>query len=306
MGDHKNRNIRLMEDFVLGYQILMDSCGDVSGFIKESGKVKVVPLHIRIGAGEYTDDGTLNIQEMIKLLKRETGKIGSSCPSPYEYTKRCDRTAERVYILTGSSSLTGSYGSAVLAADILRKQEKQRKQQIAVFDTKSASAGEALICLKIMEWERERKPFEDIQKGICRVIRRMETRFVLEDVSMLERSGRLTGVRAKLAEVLRICPVFCADGEGKIGLSGQGRGMKRALSLMKKQIEKDLFEGIEGTIVISHCRVPGRALNMKADILAKFPESRVRIMETGGISSLYAGKGGIIVAYIKGTAKKDR
>lgn len=281
------------------YQILMDSCGDLSEEMKEIEEVVSVPLRIRIGREEVFDDESLNIRDMLSKIGREEGMVGSCCPSPAQFMEKWDREAERVYILTGSSILTGSYTSARLAAGLMKEEiaETGNQQHICVLDSKSASAGQTLLAMNLIQWEKEGYPFHDIKRRLKQTVRKMQTRFVLESLDMLERSGRLTGVKARVAQALNICPLLRANGEGAISQCGQARGMKRALIAMQKQIVKEVQEGIGGPLVISHCHCPERAFFLKIAIHEKFPDIPVRIVPTKGISSLYAGRGGIVVAY---------
>lgn len=281
------------------YQILMDSCGDLSEEMKERGEIVSVPLRIRIGKEEINDDESLDSRELLKKIQAEPGMVGSSCPSPSQYVKCRDKEAERIYVLTGSSVLTGSYMSGRLAAEIMREEAEKEghKQHICVVDSKSASAGQTLLAMKIIQWEKEGKSFQDIRKLLKHTVQNMETRFVLENLDMLERNGRLVGLKAKLAEALHICPILKANGEGGISQCGKARGIKKALSLLQKQVMKEVSAGITGPVVISHCHCPERAFFLKIAIHEKFPDIAVRIVPTRGIASMYAGKGGIVVAY---------
>ena len=69
--------------------------------------------------------------------------------------------AEHVYVVTLSGKLSGSYNSAVLAADLYHEEHEDSKQ-IHVFNSKSASIGETLIGLKIQELEESGASFEEI------------------------------------------------------------------------------------------------------------------------------------------------
>lgn len=282
------------------YQILMDSCGDLSEEMKECREIVSVPLRIRVGKEEMMDDEKLDSRELLKKIHGESGVVGSSCPSPSQFVECCDREAEHVYILTGSSVLTGSYTSARIAAELMREaaEEEKRNQQITVIDSKSASAGQTFLAMQIMHWEKEGEPLSAIRKRLKKWIRAMQTRFVLEDLNMLEKSGRLTGLRAKAADMFHICPLLEANGHGAIRQCGQARGIRKALHALQKRVLEDLSGGVCGPLVVSHCHCPERAFALKIAIHDRFPDVPVRIVATRGIASMYAGKGGIVVAYV--------
>lgn len=281
------------------YQILMDSCGDMSEEMQEREEIVSVPLRIRVGKEEMYDDESLDSRELLKKIQAEPGMVGSSCPSPSQYAKCRDKEADHIYVLTGSSVLTGSHMSGRLAAEIMREESEKEghKQHICVVDSKSASAGQTLLAMNIIQWEKEGRSFQDIKKRLKQTVKNMETRFVLENLDMLEKSGRLVGLKAKLAEALHICPILKANREGAISQCGQARGIKKALSMLQKQIMKEISMGVSGPVIVSHCHCPERAFFLKIAIHERFPDIPVRIVPTRGIASMYAGKGGIVVAY---------
>lgn len=286
----------------MSYQILVDSCGDLSEGMKNNARIKSVPLHIQVGKKEYMDDEKLNCRELLEDIAQSRRLPSSACPSPAQYVEACDQEAERIYIVTGSSALSGSYNSACLARKMLKEEGENRErkpgQKISVIDSRSASAGQMLIVRQIIQWENKGMPMETIIMKMQSYVRNMMTRFVLEDLTILEKSGRLTGLKAKLADALHICPVLSSTKEGTICQTGQARGIKRAVSAMVRRISEDGKQKEIGKIVISHCFQEEMAVEVKRKLKKLFPHVPVRVVETGGISSMYAGRGGIIVAYV--------
>ena len=282
----------------MSYQILIDSCGDLSQGMRKNPKIVTVPLRIQVGEKEYIDDEKMNCKEMLENIAFSQCMPLSACPSPSQYVDACDKEADRIYIITGSSALSGSYNSACLAKKMWKEEEKGKSgQRICVVDSRNASAGEMLIARQIIQWENKGIPMENIIERIQVYVKKMMTRFVLEDLTMLERSGRLTGLKAKLADTFHICPVLCSTKEGTRSQTGQARGMKRALSLMIRQIVEGGKENEITALVISHCFQEQMALEVKRKLRKIFPNISISMVETGGIASMYAGRGGIIVAY---------
>ena len=92
-----------------------------------------------------------------------------------------------------SGKLSGSYNSAVLAADLYHEEHEDSKQ-IHVFNSKSASIGETLIGLKIQELEESGASFEEIVTEVESYISSMNTFFVIETLETLRKAGRLSGL----------------------------------------------------------------------------------------------------------------
>ena len=89
--------------------------------------------------------------------------------------------AERVYGVTLTAKLSGSYNSAVLGSSLY--EETYGEKKIHVFDSKSASCAESLIALKVMELEESGKySFEEIVRKIEEYRDKMQTYFVLDNL----------------------------------------------------------------------------------------------------------------------------
>lgn len=204
---------------------------------------------------------------------------------------RCE--AERVYAVTLTAELSGSYNSAVLAKNLYI--EEYGDKNIHVFNSRSASIGETLIALKVQECEAAGMPFEQVVETVERYIDGQHTYFVLENLDTLRKNGRLTGIKSLVAGALNIKPVMAATPEGTICQIGQARGIKKALAKMVDQIAEETQEAEEKVLAISNCNCRERAREVERMLMAKMKVKASFVIDTAGISSMYANDGGIIV-----------
>ena len=137
--------------------------------------------------------------------------------------------------------------------------------------------------------------FETVVKTVESYIDEQHTYFVLENLDTLHKNGRLTGLKSLLVSALNIKPVMGSTPEGTICQLGQGRGMKKAMAKMAEQVAKDAIRPEEKILAIAHCNCPERAEAVEKLILEKVPVKSSFIVDTAGISSMYANDGGIIV-----------
>ncbi len=277
----------------MAYKIIGDSCTDITEEMKREGMVSLVPLTLSIEGEEFIDDKSFNQKEFIEKMKASPECPKSACPSPERYMQEFDGQ-EECYVITLSSRLSGSYNSAVVAREMYL--EEHPEAQIEIVDSRSASCGQALLAMKIREYKEKGMPFEEVKKKITEFRESMETRFVLESLENLRKNGRLSKVTYTICNVLNIRPVMRAE-DGEIVKVDQVRGHNKALMRMVEHIAKDPKSALKETIVISHCNNRERAEMVKREILKKVPFKNSFIVETAGVSTLYANDGGIIVSY---------
>ncbi len=277
----------------MSYKIIVDSCGELTDEMKASGFFETASLKIDVNGHHIIDDETFDQAEFLKLVVASPDSPKSSCPSPERYMEgyRCD--ADHVYAVTLSAELSGSYNSAVLGKNLYH--EEYGSKDIHVFNSCSASVGETLIALKIAECEEKGMEFSQIIETVEAYIRGQHTYFVLETLDTLRKNGRLKGVKAVVATALNIKPVMGATPDGNICQLGQARGIKKALAKLSEEVIKDLKDSKDKVLAISHCNCRERAEYIRDTLMkaAEFKDSI--ILDTAGISSMYAADGGVIV-----------
>ena len=123
----------------------------------------------------------------------------------------------------------------------------------------------------------------------------MNTYFVLDNLETLRKNGRLSKVKALVASTLSIKPVMGAD-NGSIVQLGQSIGIKKALTKMVDNAIKDTSDTENKMLMITHCNNPERADFVKKQLEEKANFKKIIIMNTAGISSMYANDGGVIIA----------
>ena len=278
----------------MSYKIIVDSCGELTEEMKASGLFETASLELEVGGERIIDDETFDQADFLKKVAECPTCPKSNCPSPERYMEgyRCEE--ERVYAVTLSAELSGSYNSAVLGKNLYH--EEYGEKDIYVFNSKSASVGETLIARKIMECEEQGMTFPEVVDAVEEYIDRQSTYFVLETLETLRKNGRLTGIKAVAATVLNIKPVMGATPKGEICQLGQARGINKALKKMVDVIAEEVKDSENKVLAISHCNCPERAKSVQKMIEEKMKLKEILILDTRGVSSMYANDGGVIIA----------
>ena len=275
-------------------RIIMDSVGDRTEEMKAEKTVRMVPLTVIIDGKEYRDDDSLDTMMLLREIKNSKTCPRSACPSPEEFMEAYrEAYPHETFVICASSKLTGSYNSAALGCRLFLEEHPDAK--ISVIDSLTATPGSGLIAQYILSL-KDRLSFTELTDWIEKFKPRLQTRFVLEDLSFLEKHGRLSKLAAFLARQLKIVPTLKAI-EGEIVLSSQHRGVKRALDRLFKEICDDLRKDPKEFLMISYCNCPDRAADLRDRLLAEFRDMKIHIFPTGGIPTLYAGDHGIVTAY---------
>ncbi len=276
----------------MSYKIIIDSCGEFIEKWKEDPRFESVPLTLNVGGETIIDDDSFDQISFIKKVAACPECPKSACPSPERYMKAYDCEADHDYAVTLSSELSGSYNSAVLGKNLFLEEKPEKK--VHVFNSRSASVGETLIGMKIQECEEMGFSFEETVEKVEAYIEEQHTFFVLDDLETLRKNGRLSKVKSLVASALKIKPVMGSTPEGTICQLDQARGINKAMVKMVQHIVEKAENSQDKVLAISHCNCKDRAELLKNALLEKIDVKEVVILDTAGVSTMYANNGGVI------------
>ena len=279
------------------FKIVADSSCDLTSLSHLSSDLQFgrAPLRILVGDTEYVDEPGLDTRAMMDAVYAFKGKTGSACPSPEEYADHC-RSVDETYIVTISSSLSGSYNSAVLARDLVLAESPEKK--IHVFDSLSAGPELTLIVEEIARLASSGLPFEMVCAEVERYMQRTALLFQLNSLENLTKNGRVSKMAGMTAKLLGIRMIGIASTVGTVEPLHKCRGTEKTYSLVLQEMRERGFTG--GRVVLGHAFQEKGADMMKNMILAEFPSSQITVMPLSGLCCYYAEEGGLLVGFERG------
>ena len=278
----------------MSFHIVCDSCTDLTEEDIKKGCYTWVPLTLLVDGEEIIDDETFDQADFLAKVAASKESVKSACPAPESYMAAYSK-ADDIYVVTLSAELSGSYNSAVLGKNLY--EEENGEKNIHVINSRGAATTQVLIARKLYEYASQGMPFEEVVEKIEEYTTSLRTYFVLETLEVLRMNGRLSRLSATIASALNIKPVMIGTRDGVIQKAPQARGMKKALAKMVEHMNSEGRDLSGRKFVISHCNCYERAVYVKELIQKNLHAQDVDIVDTKGVSSLYACDGGIIVSY---------
>lgn len=275
-------------------KILVDSGCCLMGIenIADGITFERVPLKILMGEKEFVDDEALDVAQMIDEMYAYPGKTSSACPSPEEYAEHF-RDADECYVVTITGALSGSYNAAMVAKHMVEEECSDKK--IYVLDSKSAGPEITLIARKLHELAATDLPFEEICAKIDAYANHTKLVAVLYSIENLVKNGRVPKIVGMAANLLNLHLLINASPEGEIAPIAKSRNKKKGAGLLLAEMEDKGYCG--GRVQITHCQNPAGVELIKDTISAKYENVVFETMETRGLCSYYAERGGLMVGY---------
>jgi len=276
------------------YKIIVDSCCDMTPeLVERLGISAVVPMTVMLGNKEFIDDENLDVQEFVAEMKACKEKCSSAAPPPFAFMEAIE-SAVNSFIVTISSQLSASYSNAELGKSFA---EENGETDTHVFDTKSASAGEVLVAIKLRELLSNGIPRDQIINSINSFIDNMRTYFVLERYENLIKNGRLNKITGKIVQLLNVKLIMGGDGNGNIKLHAKPLGTEQMLERIITFIKSSNKPTNGERMVICHCNNLPLAKQLSSAIKRHFNFKEILIIPTRGTISLYADDKGIVMAF---------
>ncbi len=278
------------------YIIVGDSSTNLNVEECKRFNVKIAPLIIRLDGTEYVDNKSLNIDTLVEHLSKSENIAKTSCPSTQSYLDLFEDGCDNIFVVTLSDKLSGSYNSAVLAANMFK--EKNPNTNIHVFNSKAAATSQYLLVKKIDTLVKQGLSFDEIVKKGEEYIDSMRLMFLLDDLSNLEKNGRLSTLQATVAKMLNLKLILRQDEHGQIAFGTKARGTKKAITKLVESMAEYKKICKDTKVAIFHCEAYEKAMLIKENIEKMYKEiTDIDIVQMFGLNSTYAQIGGIIITF---------
>ena len=275
-------------------RIIVDSTADLMPEIKE--RVHIVPLTLRFGEEEFIDGVTIDHKRFYeKLVECDVLPVTSQA-TPHAFAKEYEKAAkagECAVVITISSKLSGTYQSAMIAAEDY--------ENIYVVDSGTGAMGGGILtelALKLLDEGMDAKSIteklEEEKKKIIIVA-------LVDTLEYLQKGGRVSKTVAFAGSVLNIKPVLSVI-DGEISLLGKARGSKMGNNLLVQEIDKAGGIDFEKPLLLGYS-------GLSDTLLLKYIEDsrhiwegnldEVRYTTVGSVIGTHVGPGAVVVAFYK-------
>ena len=215
----------------MNVRIICDSSADVSEETRE--KITVIPLNLYFGDDEYLDGVNITYKEFYEKLIESDELPHTSQANPetfrsvFEEVKKNNETA---ILITLSSTLSGTYQSALIAAE-------DYEGKIYVVDSKNATIGSGILAELAVRLSEEGLSAKEIFDKLNEEKEKICLMGIVDTLEYLKRGGRISSTAAFAGDLLGIKPVLRIK-DGEIVILGKARGSKKSNNLLVTEIEK--------------------------------------------------------------------
>ena len=274
--------------------VLTDSSAYLTKDQQEKDHIDVLPIPIIWGNKTYRDMVDIGYEEFYKKLSNEKELPTTSQPSPGDLQKKIEQYIEHGYtdviVITLSSGISSYYSTVQSIA------KDENRIKIHPFDSKITCAGEADYAMLAGHLVEAGADIDLIMHDLADLQKTMDVRFMVDDLSHLKRTGRLSNAASFVGSLFKIKPILSMDvqDQGKISAIAKERQTKRAYRHVQSDFDnltKNMPYKIQCTIFDS--LAPDKKKEWIEDYSAKFPKYKFDESIIGPVVGVHVGQGTI-------------
>ena len=275
-------------------RIIVDSTSDLLPEIKD--RVHVVPLTVHFGEKEYIDGVTIDHKTFYEKLIESDELPSTSQATPAAFLKEYEKAKEAgedAIVITVSSKLSGTYQSAMIAAE--------GYDNVFVVDGGSAAVGGGILVERALQLRNSELSAKELAEVLEEEKKKIVIIALVDTLEYLKRGGRVSKTVAFAGGLLNIKPVLAVI-DGEIEVLGKARGSKQGNNLLVQEIEKVGGVDFSRPVLLGYSGLSDVMLTKYIEDSAhlwKDSLEEIRYTTIGSVIGTHAGPGAIAVAFFK-------
>ena len=263
-------------------KIVTDTTCDLPQDIIKKYDIRLVPTVITVGDNVYRDTFDLPVEQFYDLLKTSPARPVSGPPGRKDFSDvytTLSKETDSIISLHVSESWSPTLKLAENMARFSVNTAKKQGQalDISVIDSRATCIGLGIIVIEAAQMAQQGKSRDEILARITPIIQKMKSLFMVDDMSYLEKSGRIGRAGAMIGNLLRVKPIFSIEG-GETSVKGRPMGAGSAFDKMIELMGEEIPYGSDIKLGIAHAMSPDKLEAVKPKIEAQY--NCVEVYET--------------------------
>ncbi|MFC0525404.1 DegV family protein [Pontibacillus salicampi] len=275
--------------------ILTDSTAYLSKEAREQLNIHMVPLSVTIGNETYREEIDLSADDFFDMVRGAEELPKTSQPSIGYITEKLEELAQdydAVVAIHLSSGISGTYQSTVSAGDMVEELD------VHVFDSEISCMAQGFYVLEAADMANNGATAEQIMERLHQMKHTVQAYFMVDDLTHLQRGGRLSGTQAFVGSLLQVKPVLHFL-DTKIVPFEKIRTRKKALKRVKGLFEEEAQEGDPMRATIIHANREMDAQEIVTELQSKYPNVEFIVSYFGPVIGTHLGEGAIGIGWYK-------
>lgn len=276
------------------FKIIFDSTVYIDTKVLEENNVGVASLNVLEGLNSYKE---VDVTPQFIFDEQDKGKSWkTSQPAPGEflslYEEAIEQGYDKIFVLTLSKNISGTYQSATLAKNML-----DNPDIVYIFDTMLCAYGVEMLGIELIDLVKNGETEENIINFMNILCGNGGQMFTVENLFALVKGGRLTLAKAAIGTVLRLKPVIKVI-DGRLENVHNERTYKKLHKYFIDEMKKTTQGYKKLYVYITSHFSNDSAEAIKNLIQSEFPDAKITFTDyLGPVFSIHVGRKGYGISW---------
>lgn len=274
--------------------VVTDSTAYIPKELCDKWNIYMIPLQVIFGEEVYQEEVDLTAGEFFSMIQDKDKDLPTTSQPPIgqfvELFERLSAEYDAVISIHLSSGISGTFQGAITAGSMVPG------IKVYPFDTELSCMVQGFYVLEAARMALKGEEPDVIIARLEEMKRFTDAYFMADDLSHLQRGGRLTSAQAFIGSLLQVKPLLHFENKVIVPFE-KIRTRKRAMKRIAELLAADVAKGGEYQAVIIHANREQEALDWKAEFEAQFPNVTFSISYFGAVIGTHLGEGSMGVGW---------
>lgn len=275
--------------------IVTDSTAYISLEERQLYNIHMIPLSVNLEDGTYEEEVEITASEFYQKV-RESKTFPKTTQPPVgkfvELFEELSKEHDEVVSIHLSSGISGTYQGAYQAANMVEN------IKVAVFDSEIACYVQGMFVIEAAKMAQQGATAQEIIAKLEILKTTMDAYFIVDDLSHLQRGGRLSAAAALIGGLLQVKPVLHIVDKVIVPYE-KIRTRKKALRRVEEMLAEAVKKHGELQATVIHSCCEEEALQWMQQLQETYPSVDFKLSYFGPVIGTHLGEGALALGWMK-------
>ncbi|GIN70730.1 protein DegV [Bacillus sp. J14TS2] len=267
--------------------IVTDSTSYIPKQVRETFDIHMIPLSVVIKGESYREEIDITVKDFYDEVRYGDKLPTTTQPPIGEFEALFTELAkdfDAIISVHLSSGISGTYQGAVAAGNLIAG------AKVYAYDSELSCMAQGFYAIKAAKMAKEGKSPQEILPVLDEMKENMRAYFMVDNLTHLQRGGRLSSAQAMIGSLLSIKPLLHFQDKVIVPFE-KIRTRKKALKRIVDLLDEDVKKGKNLQATIIHANRLDEALEWKVELAKQYPQVEFNISYFGPVIGTHLGEG---------------
>lgn len=274
--------------------VVTDSTAYIPKEIRDKWNIHMIPLNVIFGNVAYQEEVDITAGQFYQQVKEKELPTTSQPPIGQfvELFETLSKDYDAVISIHLSSGISGTFAGAVTASTMVDN------LKVYPFDTEVSCMPQGLYAIEAAKMAQDGVEADKIMLRLEELKKTARAYFMVDDLSHLQRGGRLSSAQAIIGSLLQVKPLL--HFEDKVIVPYEKiRTRKKAMKRIVDLLGEDAASGEPYQAVIIHANREEEGVEWQSELESLYPNVEFLLSHFGPVIGTHLGEGAMGLGWMK-------